>query len=570
MAQTTNNDQVPIFCLANAIDVIKPPLIKFARDNLPNASPNASESPPSYSQATKEIAEENKRKSEIESVQSNDPDPDSEKDKAEQLAKSANVSGGATSDCSKQDDDFTHAAAKINTSKDGGLERMVKTVTILPGFFQGNIPYPNVGKDMNGETISISSIVAVLLLCNKLGDTRELPIYRHTFVSTTPMGPRSQNHIFSLFPLLKTDTFIGNAVTIEECFGKRPQNSQQYMFSKSHIRAIVSQTFPDETFPWFGFDSKQQKVVTDSPMIQELVTKSNEIFAELRSAARDTKTSGECQIPVQDAKTQEITGVYSKIKQKGLLPPWMKPGDNSQPPMLASGWGTPVKPSAATVEAFMCKSNLEGFLNMQETITRGLVGGSNFIPVEKQNLDGPASVSGKSLPVISNAVKDYISAYRSSFGSDVTLASNRTLGSPQAGGEPTNTINVNSGQRAMQTRKSGFIGNTKIQEQLGEKAMDWLNEINQKMIKYNEQRPGEIIERQYILEDIQMKVQVLALILAAVTGMSPTIIPKVSRDNIPGDPNLKSASGGRAKGKKSQNKTNKNIRYRKNRTYKAK
>ena len=242
MSQTTDNDQVPMFCLANAIDVIKPLLQKFAADSLPNIKPVTSNSPPpSYSQATKEMAEETKRESEIEAAQSNKPDPDPEKDKAEQLAKGANISGGAPSDCSKQDDDFTHAAAKINTSQDGGLERMIKTVIILPGFFQGNIPYPNVGKEMNGETISISSIIAILLLCSKSGDTRQLPIYRHTFVSTTPMGPRSRNHIFSLFPLLQTDTFIGNAVTIEECFGQRPQNSQQYMYSKSHIRAMISQ-----------------------------------------------------------------------------------------------------------------------------------------------------------------------------------------------------------------------------------------------------------------------------------------------------------------------------------------
>ena len=34
----------------------------------------------------------------------------------------------------------------------------------------------------------------------------------------------------------------------------------------------------------------------------------------------------------------------------------------------------------------------------------------------------------------------------------------------------------------MAIKKSGFIGNTKVQEELGEKAVDWLNEINQKMI----------------------------------------------------------------------------------------
>ena len=331
---------------------------------------------------------------------------------------------------------------------------------------------------------------------------------------------------------------------------------------------MISQTFPDQTFPWFGFDTKQQKVVSDSPMIQELVAKSNEIFAELRSAARDTKISGDCQIPSQTIKSQEIAGVYGKIDQKGLLPPWMKPSNSSQPPLLATGWGTPVKPAAATVEAFMCKSNLEGFLNMQETITRDLVGGNNFIPVEKQNLEGPKSVSRGSLPLINNAIKDYISAYRSSFGSDVVLSLNNTLSAPQAGGQSTTTSNVVVGQKPMAIKKSGFIGNTKVQEELGEKAVDWLNEINQKMIKYNEQRPGEIIERQYILEDIQMKIQVLALILAAVTGMAPTVIPKVTRDSIPGDPNLKSVSGGRAR--KPRNKTNKNIRGKKHRTYKAK
>ena len=64
-----------------------------------------------------------------------------------------------------------------------------------------------------------------------------------------------------------------------------------------------------------------------------------------------------------------------------------------------------------------------------------------------------------------------------------------------------------------------------------------------------------------------MKIQVLALILAAVTGMAPTVIPKVTRDSIPGDPNLKSVSGGRSR--KPRNRTNKHIDI-KNRTYKAK
>ena len=42
--QTKDNDQVPIFCLANAIDVIKPLLIKYADDNL--SAPKPKPAPP--------------------------------------------------------------------------------------------------------------------------------------------------------------------------------------------------------------------------------------------------------------------------------------------------------------------------------------------------------------------------------------------------------------------------------------------------------------------------------------------------------------------------------------------
>ena len=580
MSQTKDNDQVPIFCLANAIDVIKPLLIKYADDNLsapkPKPAPPAESSksdesespPPSYSQATKEMAEEKKRDDEIQSVKSETPDPDPQVDKDAQLAKGTAISGGAKADCSQEPNDFSHAAAKVDMSKDGGLESMIKTVIILPGFFQGSIPYPNVGKEMNGDTISISSIIGIVLLCNKSGETRQLPLYRHTFVSTVPLVSRSQNHVFSLFPLLQTDEFLKNATTIEECFGQRPQNSQQYMYSKAHIRAVISQTFPDESFPWFGFDNKTQKVTTDMPALTELVTKSDEIFAELRAAARDMKLSGDCQLPTTTGKPEVMTGVYNKIDKKGLLPPWMKPGGTSSPPMLATGWGTPVRPSAATVEAFMCKSHLQGFLNTQSTLTTELVGGQNWLEVNKMNPTGPEPATPDTIPVISKAIKEYLSAYRNSFGSDVVINTNANIGSystqpgTQSGGE---TVNLSDGTRKAIVTKSGFIGNTAVQDKLGDKAIDWLNEINQKMITYNATPSGEIIDRQYILEDIQMKIQVLALILAAVTGMAPTIIPRVSRDNIPGDPNLKQGGNNRKR-----NKTNKKRRKQKAKTYKTK
>ena len=576
MSQTTNNDQVPIFCLANAIDAIKPLLIKYADDVLPNITPKVITStpsstsksasvvtpnapPPSYDTAVKEIAVEKKRKDEIESVQSGSPNPDHVADKADQIAKGVKISGGTKTDCSKEPEDFTHAAAKVDMSSDGGLENMVKTVVILPGFFQGNIPYPNVGKEMNGDTISISSIVGIVLLCSKSGKMRQLPLYRHTFVSTVPLGPRSQNHVFSLFPLLQTDSFLKNATTIEECFGKRPQNTQQYMYSKAHIRAVITQTFPDNTFPWFGFDNKDQKIVTNNPVITDLVTKSNEIFAELKTAARDMKLSGDCQLPTTTGKPEQITGVYNKIDKKGLLPPWMKSDNTNKPTMLATGWGTPVKPSAATVEAFMCKSNLQGFLNTQENVTRNLIGGANWIVIQPQNITGPVSASNspKSIPIIKNAIKEYVSAYRNSFGSDVTIT--------QSGGNYTDTVNIESGSpRQAIVTKSGFIGNTQVQDKLGDEAIKWLDEINQKMITYNKKGSGQIIDRQYLLEDIQMKTQILALILAAVTGMAPTIIPKVSRENIPGDPKLKNSSGGANRRKK----TNKKIPRKSSKTYK--
>ena len=593
MSQTTNNDQIPIFCLANAIDVIKPLLIKYAEDNLPTSAPKPITSvltpttskptrsdgptspPPSYSEATKEIAEEKKRDDEIKSVQSDNPDPNPALDTDVQLAKGANISGGAKKDCSSEPEDFSHAAARVDMSRDGGLENMVKTVVILPGFFQGNIPYPNVGKDMNGDTISISSIIGILLLCNKSGKTRQLPLYRHTFVSTVPLVARSQNHVFSLFPLLQTDEFLKNATTIEECFGQRPQNSQQYMYSKAHIRAVISQTFPDENFPWFGFDDTTQKVTTDIPVLTELITKSNDIFAGLRAAARDMKLSGDCQLPAVTGEPEEITGVYNKIDKKGLLPPWMKTGGAGAPPMLATGWGTPVRPSAATVEAFMCKSHLQGFLLTQSTLTTQLIGGQNWLSINQANPTGPNPVTHDTIPVIGKAIKEYISAYRNSFGSDVVINTNANIGSSaqssalgssqpgtQSGGE---TVNLSDGKRKAIVTNTGFIGNTVVQDKLGDKAIDWLNEINQKMITYNDKSPGEIIDRQYILEDIQMKIQVLALILAAVTGMAPTIIPKVSRDNIPGDPNLKK---GGANNKR--NKTNKRVARKNTRTYKAK
>ena len=592
MSQTTNNDQVPMFCLANAIDAIKPLLIKYAEDKLPTVAPKtkvspqspaiskpaeptvestSSAPPPSYSQATREINEERQRDSEIKSVQSSTPDPDTVIDKDAQLAKGANISGGAKTDCSKEPDDLSHVAAKIDMSQNGGLENMIKTVIILPGFFQGNIPYPNVGKEMNGDTISISSIIGLVLLCNKTGQVRQLPLYRHTFVSTTPLVSRSQNHVFSLFPLLQTDEFLKNATTIEECFGQRPQNTQQYMFSKAHVRAVITQTFPDGDFPWFGFDNDTQKVATDIPVLTEIITKSNDIFAEMRAAARDMKLSGDCQLPTVTGKTEEITGVYNKIDKKGLLPPWMKPGTADAPPMLATGWGTPVKPSAVTVEAFMCKGRLQGFLNAQSIATYDSIGGDSWMDVSSSNPTGPISATSATLPLISKAVKEYISSYRTAFGSDVVAALNSNLATPiqdpvqtsvQSGGEP---VDMNNGQRKAIVTRSGFIGNTAVQDKLGDKAIDWLNEINQKMIAYNAKPSGEIIERQYILEDIQMKIQVLALILAAVTGMAPTIIPKVSRENIPGDPNLKKGGTG-----KKHNATNKKRHRNRSKTHKRK
>ena len=430
---------------------------------------------------------------------------------------------------------------------------MVKTVVLLPGFFQGNIPYPNVGKELNRNTISISSIIAIVLLCAKNGQTRQLPFYRHTFVSMTPMGPRARNHIFSLFPLLETDEFLANSATVEDCFGLRPQNTQQYMYSKAHIRGVVTETFPDKDFPWLGFDSESQKVGSDNPApLADLISQSDELFASLRSAARDLKGSGDCALPEQ-ASVSEVKGVYKKLDNKGLITSWMKNDGFKAPQMLAEGWGTPVEPKMATVESFMCKLRLQGFLQKQEATTRLLIGGNNY-PVTAASDPIPVASNPQLIVEVDKMIKDYLAAYRNALGSEVELAKNVTVG----GAVPLPT-------QKMPMRPLVGSVTPELKNKLGDEAISWLNMIDEKMVAYNKEPPGHIIDRQYILEDIQMKVQVLALILAAITGMTPSVIPQVTRNNIPGDPKLEKKVGGARK-----HKTNKRRPKQKTKTYKSK
>ena len=50
----------------------------------------------------------------------------------------------------------------------------------------------------------------------------------------------------------------------------------------------------------------------------------------------------------------------------------------------------------------------------------------------------------------------------------------------------------------------GFIGSKELQNKLGEEASEWLDKIDQKMRHYNELPPGRIIDKQYMLEDIEL------------------------------------------------------------------
>ncbi len=113
-----------------------------------------------------------------------------------------------------------------------------------------------------------------------------------------------------------------------------------------------------------------------------------------------------------------------------------------------------------------------------------------------------------------------------------------------------------------------FKENKGVQRKLGDEATEWLDAIEEKMQVYNSTGVGEITKRQYILQDIKMKTQILALLLSSVTGMTPTVIPKVTRDNVPGDPNLisKATSGGSRKKKKTYKRKDK----KKHNTYKSK
>jgi hypothetical protein len=578
MSQTTNTDidQVPIFCLADGVASIKPLLIDYAKDKLPEPTsrPAAPESalptptaPPGPSAPGPSVPGPSAPE---QPVVIGVPDgPESERqpgqgsmtqvDKDAAIARSValGMQGGAAPDCSQQTGNIAHVAATIDNTKENGLANMVKTVVLLPGFFQGNISYPNVGKEINSDTISISSIIGLVLLSEKSGETRQLPLYRHTFVSTVPLGNRSQNHVFSLFPLLKTDEFLSSSKTIEECFGLRPQNSQQYMYSKAHVRGVITETFPDKDFPWLGFNNKTQKLNTDNPTaLADLITQSDKHFATLRTATRDMKMTGACALADQAKETSELSAVYRKLDNKALLPSWMKSAGAKAPPMLAEGWGTPSKPDLATVESFMCKLHLQGFLFKQQALTRELIGGSNYLDL---NLAVSAGDSDNTqyIATIDSAIKDYLAAYRNALGSDVTLTPATSVKKQIGGDNPPNTLKLHK----------GFIGNTQVQTKLGDQAVKWLDAIHEKMVTYNSMQPGNIIDRQYTLEDIRMKTQVLALILAAVTGMAPTVIPRVSSDNVPGDPNLVPKKEG---GSRTKCRTCKKRAKRKAKTYKSK
>jgi len=418
MSQTSNAVQVPVFCLVDGLRVLTPLMQEYAERVLPSAPAD----PAAAEAAAREAGRENAAAWAARQALS-DPDP---------------PSGGATNPgCSQQTNDFSHVAATVDTSSEGGLQAMVKTVMLLPGFFQGDIQLPDAGPGVNADTMSISSIVAVVLLCRKDGRVRQLPLYRHSFVTTPRPGDRSRNHIFSFYPLLETDGFLSPSAVIEDCFGMRPQNDPRYMFSKESVRAVVAETFPDRDFPWLGYDSRSQTLDTNnSQALQDNITSSAAMFNALRASAHGL-ASGTA--PVKSPASAPASKAHEDLAAAGLMPAWVAAGGS--PPVLAEGWGSPAMPNRATVESFVCKLHLHGFLSKQQIAAQVEVGGT--VP----RADGPPSrpAQPQSARNIGRSIKDYLDAYRNAANTDVSLMpEDDVVGAAQAlrppGGEGAPTV----------------------------------------------------------------------------------------------------------------------------------
>ena len=116
----------------------------------------------------------------------------------------------------------------------------------------------------------------------------------------------------------------------------------------------------------------------------------------------------------------------------------------------------------------LCKA-IWGFLNTQSTLTTELVGGQNWLEVNKMNPTGPEPATRHYSVVKGN--QRISSAYKNSFGSDVVINTNANIQASPVNFNLVRDCQLSDGTQAIVT-KSGFIGNTAVQDKLGDKAID--------------------------------------------------------------------------------------------------
>ena len=159
--------------------------------------------------------------------------------------------------CNKEDD------LPVPTAKQD-IPNMIKLISILPAFFQGDVHYANKGKNTGDlNKITFSSIVAILYLYDSNEDKlSNMPIYRHTFPSGAKPG-LNNNFISSLFPLIQTDTYLNESSNsaLDECFGMRHQNDSDNKYNIPILMQTVDGTFSGDKFTWV---KKQSSYTKDS------------------------------------------------------------------------------------------------------------------------------------------------------------------------------------------------------------------------------------------------------------------------------------------------------------------
>ena len=144
------------------------------------------------------------------------------------------------------------------------IPSMLKLISILPGFFQGDVHYANKGKNTGDlNKITFSSIVAILYLYDSKEDKlTNMPIYRHSFTSGAKTG-LNNNFITSFFPLIQTDTYLNESSNsvLDECFGMRHQNDSDNKYNIPILMQTVDGTFSSDKFTWV---KKQSSYTKDS------------------------------------------------------------------------------------------------------------------------------------------------------------------------------------------------------------------------------------------------------------------------------------------------------------------